>query len=132
MKSPAIRVTLMLTFLLMLGAIFGGLTSTPTYAATTSTQHSAKAALPSDLPTRVDCNNAPDLIIIADNNTNKDCFAGVGIVPVTIYNVTYACVYNGHGAVLEANHNESVFFGSNGCVDRSQNPINVVTGIDID
>src|SRR4051794_25031395 len=77
MKNVGIRVALVFTFLLMLGVIFVGINfAPPAYAATTSA-HLVEPT-PPPLPNRVDCGGSPDLIIIADNFTNKDCFRGDG------------------------------------------------------
>jgi hypothetical protein len=135
MKKVVIRVTLVLTFLLMLGAIFGGVNSAPAYAATTSVHHTAKVAIPSNLPTRVDCASSPQLIMLTDNNTNKVCFSGIGLISVRIYNVTVMCTYHNIGAVIVAQYDnqpiKNEYVNPNGCLTFWNNPINVVTGIDM-
>jgi hypothetical protein len=135
MKNIGIRVALVLTFLLMLGVIFVGINFAPAYAATTSA-HLVEPT-PPPLPNRVDCGGSPDLIIIADNFTNKDCFRGDGKISVTIYNVTYICVYNNKSATITyyydndpADTSKAIGPG-NQCIIATDRTINIVKSIDL-
>jgi hypothetical protein len=129
MTKFIIRAALVLTFLLTLGVIFGGITSAPAYAATTSAHLISKGAIASDL-TPTACSH-PDLAIVADNNTHNDCFSGLGPLSVTIYNVTIICSYNHYAAIVAHYDNQP---GTNRYMTPHQcltfdRPLNVVTGI---
>ncbi len=125
MKKWILRVTLLVSLLLVLGAVIN---VAPAYAATTS------AHVAADSIYRVDCSSSPDLIIIADNYANKDCFSGSGGINVAIYNVTYVCTYNDYYADVLAYWDylptaEFEYTGTDWCAINTQNPINEITEI---
>lgn len=138
MKNVGICMALIVSFLLTLSIIFVGINSAPAaYAATTSTHRVALTPTPLPTPQRVDCGSSPNLIIVADNYANKDCFGGFGQVSVAIYNVNWVAVYNNHAATIYYHYDgdledtQTTINSSNPAIVATNRTINIVKEIDI-
>ncbi len=96
MKNQLIRMAFVLTLLLALGAIFGGISSTSAHAASTSSSGSLAAAKPNI--NYIDCGGRGDFVQIY-STYGEFCYANAGGFSISIPGVYEVCGGNNTGYV---------------------------------